>query len=110
MSTISAIRPGYTEILVACPRGCGNDDISVVLHEDSGTYTAATSCSACDEDVRTGLVIRPELPEGQSYQTPSWNFSAAERATIEARAKHAYDNYDGPSDGEAWSGGFARNH
>jgi hypothetical protein len=99
MPSIASIRPGYSEIRVACPRDCGNEEVSVVLHEDSGNYTAELSCSVCDADVLAGRVIRPALPNGKAYQTPSWNFNTEECTVLEERAKHAYDNYD-PSDAE----------
>ena len=37
----------------------------------------------------------------------SWDEAVIERQRMEAED---IDNYDGPPDGEAWSGGFAKNH
>ncbi len=51
--------------------------------------------------------IVDEYGEGPDAAFDSYHEALFEAARI---TKEALDNYDGPPDGEAWSGGFAENY
>lgn len=60
-----------------------------------------------------GLIKIVEQLEFCKYQTKDGLHDLKDNLAFQALkelAKEQFDNYDGPQDGDAWSGGFAENH
>ena len=93
-ANIHAVSPGVWAITVACRNDVDRGDVvyvscgaDVEVTKTGEDYTVPEHCDSCEQDFGPTML----------------GYLIEDAAT-------AWDNRDGTPDGEAWSGGFARNH